>query len=194
MPEPAESDQASAVLFGQGDFPEELNRLNWGAMFMGGIWALVHGVWRWLIAFIVLRILAIFVFLPFSNGELANSATWGLISSVLSEIIYWVILGVFALNANRLAWQRTGRLMASGRHEPSALSPSIESFSKAQRTWFLVGLALTVFQYANGYRTMMSQWPDRQVSALAGFACAGLVVGAFYLIDRRRANTLARSS
>ncbi len=194
MPEPAEREQEPALQFGRGEFPKELDRLNWGAMLMGVLWALAYGVWPWLLALGALQIVGMVVFGFFNNSELANSAIWGLVAHVVSQTVTWTALGLFALSANRLAWKRMGRLIASGRHQPSSLSPSIEKFSKSQKTWLLIGLAVTVVQYANGYQTVMRQWPERQLPSLAGFACAGLVIGAFYLIDKRRADTLVRSS
>lgn len=125
---------------GDGDFPAQLDRVNWGAFFFSGIWAFWYGFWWW-IALLVAALVA-----GTDTGEvlaeiLGGSALVLLWVRVVCVCAVWGATLYLALNANRLVWESERDRLA---RTPAGLDGPITvgSYRKAQRTWAIAGLLL----------------------------------------------------
>ena len=149
----AESDPSPSPRFGEGEFPDTLDRLNWAAVLLGGIWALIHGVWRWFLLLVGVRLL-IGVLFNYLGASIYASvpATVALVG--VTTTLEWALSAVFGLRANRLAWAAEAERIASGRAQPPALIHSVGMFRQRQRTWLIIGLILVsgglVIPFAGG--------------------------------------------
>jgi hypothetical protein len=123
---------------GNGDFPAELDRVNWGAFFFSGIWALWYGFWWW-IALLVAAVAAGTNAGEVLIGLLGGSALVHFWVRVVCVCAVWGATVYLALNANRLVWESERDRLArtpTGLDEPILVG----SYRKIQRRWVLAGL------------------------------------------------------
>ncbi len=178
--------------FGEGDFPEELNRLNWGAVFLGTLWALIHGVWLWVLLLLGLRIGAIFIVVRLQ--VLSGFAGPAAAASVVFGVAEWAVLGLFGRHANRLAWSAEAKRLASGRTQPPALVLTVGKFRNKQTALLRLGVLLTLAGYVYGYAQLNSSAPSRLVPAAFGTVCGAAVLAGFWWVESRRGLESSRSS
>jgi hypothetical protein len=169
-------------LLGQGEFPPELDCVNWGAVFWGALWSLVYGIWPWFLGLIALRLCA-FLFFPYFNATSWGSS-WigGLVASVLFSVVFWCALAILGVRANQLVWLREKARSASegGAPVPQA---TVSQYIKAQRTWAVSGMAVTLGLEALG---IASTFPNRAIPSLISGACGLAILGVLFVYDRNR--------
>jgi hypothetical protein len=125
---------------GDGDFPVEFDRVNWGAFFFSGIWAFWYGFWWW-IALLVPALMAGTNAGEVLIGILGGSALVHFWVRVVSVCAVWGATLYLALNANRLVWESERDRLARtpvGVDEPILVG----RFRKTQRMWAIAGLVL----------------------------------------------------
>ncbi len=178
---------ANREAFGVGDFPVELARLNWGAFFFGWLWALVHGLARWFWLLAAFHVAWLWV-MPLLYRSVGTSLVGGIALQVASSLLVYGALGVFAFNANRLAWNRTrnGIERRAVRGE-SWLPDAIGAWAKTERDWARVGFALLVISILSGAYLAI----ERNGTTALFFAGANVMLNlapvlAVWLADRHR--------
>lgn len=126
---------------GEGDFPPELDRVNFGAFLLAFLWAPFHRLWGWFAAFAALETLesAIGLSTPtFLGGVLRQPVVMAGF-----RIVYWSVTVVFALRANRLVWAEERRRAARARGGSVPKPPSaVSRYASNERVWALVGVVL----------------------------------------------------
>ncbi|MDZ4064723.1 MAG: hypothetical protein U1E22_08670, partial [Coriobacteriia bacterium] len=166
-------------LFGQGEFPASLDRLNWGAVLMSALWALAYGMWPISLLFLALRFGAV-VLLGVLRATLASSPSLAIAMAVGIEVVTWVVLGVFGLRANRLAWQRHGARLGGRDSQPQSRPLTVEGYLTNQTIWVRVGIIFTITGTAYGLYEVANSASRQLAPALAGTACALLAVGVLW--------------
>lgn len=179
--------------FGQGDFPAVLDRVNWGAILLGGLWAVINGVWPAALALITLRVLAFGFFLSFGQ-HLNDSAAMVLAVSLGAELLNWIVLGWFGMHANALAWRSENRRIASGQWQPPGLTLSVQRYLDNQRNWVGLGALLLLMGYAMGYQRLLQASPLRANGAVWAYLVAPVALLVIWLLGRKRALKQAGSS
>ena len=128
---------------GEGEFPPELDRVNFGAFLLAFIWAPFHRLWGWFGVFAVLEALESAMGLSspgFLGGALEQPAV-----VVGFRVVYWSVTVAFALRANRLVWEEERKRAARTEDSAAARRPPLVSrYAANQRIWTLVGLVLLV--------------------------------------------------
>jgi hypothetical protein len=126
---------------GEGDFPPELDRVNFGAFLLGVLWAPWHRLWGWFGAFVALEILESVIgltMLRFLGGALVQ-----LVAMVTFRIVYWTVTVAFALRANRLVWTEERKRAARPRGPAVPRRPArVAEYLAAQRIWTVAGLII----------------------------------------------------
>lgn len=125
---------------GEGEFPAELDRVNFGAFLLGVLWAPWHRLWGWFAVLVAMEILESVVgltMLRFLGGMVAQ-----IIGMVVFRIGYWTVMVVFGLRANRLVWNAEERRVARAGGSPSRRPALITKYVAAERVWAVVGLVL----------------------------------------------------
>jgi hypothetical protein len=126
---------------GDGEFPSELDRVNFGAFLLAFLWAPVHRLWAWFGVFVVLEALESVMALSapgFLGGLLEQPVV-----TVGFRIAYWTVTVAFALQANRLVWAKERKRAAWTEDEPGQKARFLVSkYVSNERVWTLVGLVL----------------------------------------------------
>jgi hypothetical protein len=128
---------------GEGEFPQELDRVNFGAFLLAFLWAPFHRLWGWFGVFVVLEGLESVMGLsaPGSFGGVFERP----VVMVGFRIVYWAVTVAFALQANRLVWAEEHSRAARSKDESVARRPSLVArYVSHERVWALVGLILLV--------------------------------------------------
>jgi hypothetical protein len=128
---------------GEGEFPPELDRANFGAFLLAVLWAPFHRLWGWFGVFVVLEALesAMGLSAPGFFGGVFEQP----VAIVGFRIVYWTVTVAFALRANRLVWTEERKRAARTKGEAALRRPSLVSrYASNQRVWTLVGLILLV--------------------------------------------------
>ncbi len=176
----------SPATFGEGDFPAHLNRINWPAVMLSEIFALLHGQIKWWFGFIALGIVA----------SVVQSLDFADISIRLAAVGF-VSVGVrvlFGLQANRLLWERAGAQRRGETHLTVGLPQSVEQFPAWQRSWnwmaaILLGGPLLCLVVTSLDRIVA---PRAEPTIVLAIALVPVLVG--WAIDRRRARLTSASS
>jgi hypothetical protein len=130
---------------GQGEFPAELDRPNWGAAIFVVIWVFLYAVkrWRaWLVSLIVVPLLVENVVLLFIGADRPLTIARQVLDP-LTLATFWVIQIAFGLNANRIIWRQQQARFDSAGSDPRRPIP-MWRFRKSIRFWTRLGLALVV--------------------------------------------------
>lgn len=129
--------------FGEGEMPPELNRFNWGALFMPAIWGVAFGVWPvvslWLLSFMTPFVLVSLVGLA-GEGAVQRSAV-GI--TTFSQVVSTAISLYIGTHATSMLWRKEhARLELVEGATPRF---SVERYLGRQKLWTAFGIALTVF-------------------------------------------------
>lgn len=143
MVEPTGTAELTALHVGEGEFPVELDRVNFGAFLLAFLWAPAHRLWGWFAVFAALETLesAMGLSAPgFLGGVFERPAVM-----IGFRVVYWSATVVFALRANRLAWRAQQKLAARATRGGTARRRALVSkYASNQRVWALVGIVLLV--------------------------------------------------
>lgn len=135
--------EPTGLRLGEGEFPRQLNRVNFGAFLLAVLWAPFHRLWGWFAVFAVLEVLesAIALSAPRSFGGVFEQPA----AMVAFRIVYWTVTVAFALRANRLVWAKEHQRATRARGEaiPKRI-PLASRYASNQRVWMIVGLILLV--------------------------------------------------
>ena len=175
---------------GEGDFPAELDRLNWSTVMWGGWWLLMYGVWPSLLALVALvaATLAVTNFLPTLAvpGSFASLAT-----NAVRQVAWFAIVVSAAYGANRHVWERE-RTRVERESDQSVPRPAnlVSQYVASQRKWALIGLGFMVLAVADDlFRKHALSTPAIIVANITMVAC----LAALYLYDSVRRGRLART-
>ena len=131
----------SGPRLGEGEFPPELDRVNFGAFLLAILWAPFHRLWGWFGVFAVLEVLESVMGLSapgFLGGLLEQPVV-----TVGFRIVYWGVTVVFALRANRFVWGTERKRAERAKADPTRKQPSLVSrYVSNQRVWTIAGLVL----------------------------------------------------
>jgi hypothetical protein len=133
--------------FGVGDFPPELNRVNFGAVLMP-IWVVVYGLWEWFLGIIGVSVIValISIFIPRVEDNLVILWGFGLIQVVIYSA--WQIF--IGTRGNRMAWARTARVLAKPDAKTKMLvAHSLKSYKTNQTFWTGIGILYALYQFLN---------------------------------------------
>jgi hypothetical protein len=126
---------------GEGEFPLELDRVNFGAFLLAFLWAPFHRLWGWFAVFVVLEVLESAMGL--STPQFPGGVFERPVVMVAFRIVYWTVTVAFALRANRLVWAVERKRAARATGESVLRRSSLVSrYASNQRVWTLVGLVL----------------------------------------------------
>ncbi len=106
---------------------ELLNKFNWGAFFLTGLWAIAYSQWSWLGLFVILNFI----------GKAVGAVDETGMASLLYGAFLLFISYLFGKKANQLAWEkRAGEFK------------TVENLLKAQTKWVYWGLPINLAIYA----------------------------------------------
>lgn len=123
---------------GEGELPQELDRVNYGAFLLAVLWAPWHGLWGWFGLFVAMEVLESIIGLTglrFLGGPLARSVAMNAF-----RLAYWWVTVAFALRANRLVWERRRAAVAAGAGRGRRPPALVSRYLSNQRIWTVVGL------------------------------------------------------
>lgn len=133
---------------GDGDLPQELDHLNWGALLLGILWALFYAPWPWFFilagARVALSTLNVYIY-----GSLLGQGAQ--IAFTLAYVgVYWALVVVFAFRANSLAW-RAERNRVARQSDQSVPRPArpVSKYLSSQRNWVIGGIVFHVLMWLN---------------------------------------------
>jgi hypothetical protein len=126
--------------FGDGPMPRELNRVNWGAAFMSGWWALAHGLLWWLLAILLVRLLGIGAISLWDRSPLRDIVWVRYALGVIAATFDAGLVVLLATRANQLYWDKQAARVAR-QSDQSVPQPAVRvsEYVKTQRTWTIVG-------------------------------------------------------
>ena len=135
--------QPTGLRLGEGEFPPELDHVNFGAFLLAFLWAPFHRLWGWFSVFVLLEAL---------ESAMGLSAP-GFLGGVFEQpavmlgfrIVYWTVTVAFGLRANRLVWAEERKRAARTKGESVPRRPLLVSrYASNQRVWTMVGITLLV--------------------------------------------------
>jgi hypothetical protein len=170
---------------GEGEFPPELDRVNYGAFLLAFLWAPVHRLWGWFGVFLVLEALesAMGLSAPgFLGGVFERPAV-----TVGFRIVYWTVTVAFALRANRLVWTQERKRAARTKGESAPRRPALVSrYASNQRVWALVGLILLVGTPLSLLIGPVSSIPGAVVDVAVTVGAQAVLLAGLFVCDRVR--------
>ena len=128
--------EAATPLFGQGELPPSLDRINWGAYFFSVIWALAHNEVKWAAILFGANIVTAGLGLAAGFNEEFGPVGHAVLATVLAFAIFAVRYS-FAIGANRSQWERASKAT------PAALQP-VDGWIASQLLWARIGFAFFV--------------------------------------------------
>ena len=155
--------------FGVGPVPPEIKRVNWAAVLLGPVWALLYGIWPW---FWILAAVGVAGRLVFWLEPQLTIAGGGLAAPVLAEVTGWTLSGVFGWRANRELWRR----VCSGAREPLTPPRTTELYVGSQRIWTRVGAGVVGVGYGLGLWRTLTVGPDHLGLVLLTYFAGGAVL------------------
>jgi hypothetical protein len=176
------TDEASlpGIHLGEGDFPEELRALNWGAVLTSFYWALFHGLWRWVLGYLAIIIVSM---APLLGSKLAPAPTWAIWFAGRLAVFYVTV--TLGYRGNRRVWDRA-RERSARQLDKSAVRPAmpVSKYARNQRTWAWWGVALLVYAFGSEvWRGVRSGGglPLQRTLGLASWLC---FLGLLFAYDR----------
>ena len=169
--------------FGEGPFPPELDRFNWGPVLWSWIWAATHGLWGWarlLFAF-NLTVFGLSFYVSFAHIVLPLALK--AIVQIAIILLHWGLTISMGVRANRIMWANQSERLASDRPLLSEKWLSISAFEASQYTWARTGFTLTVGALILT-PFVIEEWlePTRLMSTLSW----PVIAVALWLWDRQR--------
>jgi hypothetical protein len=132
-------EESIGLRLGEGEFPPEVDRVNFGAFLLAVLWAPFHRLWLWFGVFVALEVLEAVMGLStprFFDGPLSQ-----LVAMVVFRVVYWTVTVAFALRANRLVWTEEHDRAARAQGESVLKRPAtVAKYVSNQRVWAAVGL------------------------------------------------------
>jgi len=176
------------VVLGDGDMPVELDRINWGATLLTGLWLLTHGMWLWWFVdvavlygwLLVLSALRLNVGYATGMGGLEF-----LLAGIAVSVVRWAFWLWFGRHANAGVWRRESRRRARGMS-----GRSITGYRSVERWWAVAGAWIFLLGIIVGVAAAIER-PAKQVGGGAGaavsFAITAVFVGVAWVWDKRLA-------
>ena len=179
-----DSDEGSSqeLVFGDGDLPPSLERVNWAAFFLGGLWALVHGLWTWFAAILVLRFGLLALGIVARRAGLFDAGIPELAFSLFAGLLSWSVYTIFALKANGLAWDKARSRLSRRSDEVSGSQTTLGAYSRNQKTLLVLGIALFVLGTLLSVQAVV-QGTTTVVPLLLSLAAMALGAGFAQLLD-----------
>ena len=175
----------SELHLGEGEFPDALDRVNFGAFLLSALWAPWHGLWGWFLVFVALEILESIVgltHLRFVSGTAAQLAVM-----VAFRVVYWTVTIAFALRANRLVWARAcKRAVRSGSASELHRPAPVVSYVSGQRVWAVAGLVLLAASPLSLLVGGIGNRPGALVDVATTAGTQAVLLGAMFVYDRMR--------
>ena len=134
---------------GEGPFPPEFDRVNWGAYGCSPFWLLMYGPRAWLFAFlgaVGAEILIDNIALLFFDSATVFPAVQKLTSVANAVVLPLLVVG-YAITVNRLVWQREHARFAAAGDIPAHPIPLVR-YRKSTRFWTRLFIAFFVVGYA----------------------------------------------
>jgi hypothetical protein len=172
---------------GAGDFPPELDRVNWGAVLLGFFWAIAYRQTTWVIGLALLWAANLGVLgIAVRYGTLAHLAVTALFFAAFTTA--GIVLG---LRANRLVWAGEHAVAERRTARGLAPAPSIREFLSSQRRWAITGVMLWAFGW--GVSLVRPSSALSPLRAVITFSVELAAYGALFAVDRIRAAGRQRS-
>jgi hypothetical protein len=187
LPVPDDAAPALDRRIGEGDFPAELDRVNWGAVLWGPIWALSHRLWSWVLILSLATLLtAVLLTAVLVLSGLHDVLPVRLAALSLSAALYWCVVAFFGLRANRLVWERESRVTLARADQPLPhSSASLTRYVEVQRGWLDSGLSLTGLVWGWGYFNAVRHAEPLAIQTVKIVVTLG-VLGVLFVHDKRR--------
>jgi hypothetical protein len=171
---------------GEGEFPAELDRPNWGAGLFALFWVWIYKVRGWRLALTALFIVPLVIenaVLLFIDPQTTFQTTV-VVLGLVTDLAYLVARVYFGLNANRIIWelQRERREAAGG--DPAKPIPAWR-YAKSTRFWTRLGLAIVALSCVAEVALLVFR-PESRSGALATWPIGAVVLIATFVIDRWR--------
>ena len=171
---------------GVGEFPVDLARVNWGAVFLAPIWAIRYGLRPWIWYFFSLVIGSIVID---NTALLIDSATlFPAVTRITSAVtIPTVLLGayVFGVVANRQIWRaQAARLESVGKKARKPIE--LERLRKSVRFWSVVAVVLVALDVFGLVAAAVRLDPSSWRSIAGGLIFLGVFAYDRMLIRRGR--------
>lgn len=170
---------------GEGDFPPEFDRVNWGAAIFFCVWVWIYGITPWIIGLTTLFLVPIpieeavvlFVSAPALSAAIA-------ILNPIAMVAWWIVVVVFGLDANRIVWERRRREFSEAAGKPARPTP-LWRYRKSAQFWTRLGLGLVALGVALDAVLIVLR-PADALGAL--WAAPGIVVPLtiLFVVDRIR--------
>lgn len=185
MVQATEEAEPTGLRLGEGEFPPELDRVNFGAFLLAFLWAPFHRLWGWFGVFVLLEAL---------ESAMGLSAP-GFFGGVLDQpvvmvgfrIVYWTVTVAFALRANRLVWTEERKRAARTKGESVLRRPSLVSrYASNQRVWALVGLILLVGTPLSLLIGSVNSIPGAVVDVAVTVGTQAVLLAGLFVYDRVR--------
>jgi hypothetical protein len=177
--------EPTGLRLGEGEFPPELDRVNFGAFLLGVLWAPFHRLWGWFAVFVVLEALESAMGLSsprFLGGVFARPVTM-----VAFRIVYWTVTVAFALRANRLVWTEECKRGARTDGAPVRGRPFLVSrYVSNQRVWTLVGLILLAVTPLSLLVGPVNSIPGAVADVVVTVGTQAILLAGLWLYDRMR--------
>jgi hypothetical protein len=173
----------STDFVGQGEFPAEFDRANWGAALFSYLWVWIYGLKPWIIGLTAL------ILVPILTGEVALllidpellPQTMAVLSPI-STIAWWAVIVVFGLRANRIVWEHERRRFAAAAGDPPRPIP-LWRYRKSIALWTRLGLGLI----ALGLVVYIALWvfrPESRPGGWTSWPVSWIPLAVLFLLDR----------
>lgn len=188
-----DTDRMSAIdtgAMGDGPFPAELDRINWGAVLMPGLWSLCHGMWAWWLIEAVLWVAWMFGAwqLRVLGGGRSDSLPV-LVGLLIWGVLSWSVAVWFGAHGNERIWRRevSRRSLGLSGHSISGFRGNQRVWAWGTGLWALLGVGSMAsnlwMDTPKGYGGMIG------MASFIGIEAAAL--GIAWMIDRRRSESAA---
>lgn len=181
---------SEGLRMGDGEFPEDLDRVNWSAVMWGGLWFITYGAWWWLLLLTAVIVVsaAAFNYLPFLDQS-AVLASYGM--TIITQLMWYVVVIAGARQANRIVWTREKARVAR-QSDQSVPRPArlVSEYVESQRKWTILGLGFLILQLAG---SLARSHGAPAGTSMAGWATSVLCMTALYLVERTRRSRASQS-
>jgi hypothetical protein len=177
---------APADFIGQGEFPADLDSVNWPAYLFSYIWVWVYGVKPWVIGITALIVVPIVI----ENAVLlfVSSHLWSPMNAIVTPILSTLLAVVsfyLGLNGNRILWEQERRKFAQtgSPRDPIPATKYRKSKTRWSRVGFTLAGAALLFEVGAVVRR-----PASLASVLPAVAVTWLPVIVLLVVSRLRVN------